>query len=74
MFFRIVVWKNHNNDKYYYKKLKGYTNRYYIGYKNQYDHEVIQLIDITEFLKPKKYRIPIKRRVINWLNKSLENK
>ena len=39
-----------NKNTYYYKKLKGYINQYYIGYINQYNHEVVLIIDVSEFL------------------------
>lgn len=39
-----VVWLNKNNNTYYYKKVKGTYKNYYVGYENQYNHEVIVII------------------------------
>ena len=50
MFCRIIVWYNPTKKNYYYKKIKGYYNEYYVGFKNQYEHEVILNIDIHEFM------------------------
>lgn len=65
MFYRIVVFHNLTKNTYYYKKLKGYVSEYYVGYKNQWNHEVVLIIDVEEFLN--RGRNSIKRRVIDKL-------
>lgn len=41
----IIVWYNPGEKSYYYRTV-FYSERYYIGYKNNYNHEVILIIDI----------------------------
>lgn len=64
---RIVVWKS--NKGYYFKRMKGYTLKHQVGFKNSYAHEVVLIIDLFH----KKVRKSIKRRfydkVISWLEK-----
>lgn len=40
----IVVWKR-PNDTYYFRDVKGFYTNYQIGYLNQYNHEVILIIE-----------------------------
>ena len=63
MFYRIIVWKNLNADNYYYKKIKGFYNEYYIGFKNVYNHEVIMIIDLLDFYE--EGRTSFKKRFID---------
>lgn len=70
--YHIVVWYNPNKDSYYYRKYIYYTDRYEIGFKNSYGHEVILIIDLTSHEKIDKKRVFIKR-LIRFLNKKLEN-
>lgn len=63
MLYRIIVFKNKNNDTYYYKVLSGYYHHYYIGYQNQFNHEVILIIDFNN--DPYKIeKIPLQKRMI----------
>lgn len=48
MIGKIVIFKNLNKNTYYYKFLKGYYTYYYVGYVNQYNHEVVVIIDLHE--------------------------
>lgn len=41
----IIVWYNPSKESYYYRTV-FYADKFYIGYKNQYNHEVILIIDI----------------------------
>lgn len=43
----IVVWLNHNTNTYYYKFSKFTYSKYYIGFYNQYNHEVVLLIPLS---------------------------
>lgn len=63
---KIIVWHNLNKNTYYYKIVKCSYINYYVGYKNQYDHEIILIIDIyNEFTQF--YKMPLKKRVIKKL-------
>jgi len=66
----IVVWYNKNKEDYYYKKVKGTYAKYEKGYINQYNHEVILVIDIQELYIKK--RINIKSKVVNRLIRLLK--
>ena len=44
----ILIWFNPNNQLLYAKFYKHYIeNKYFLGYRNSYDHEVVQIIIIT---------------------------
>lgn len=68
----LIVWFNPNKNTYYYKIVWGWYANYYIGYRNQYNHVVVLIIDKIEFRIPKE---PLKRRVltriINYLQRKL---
>ena len=66
----IVVWYNKNKEDYYYKKVKGTYAKYEKGYINQYNHEVILVIDIRELYVKK--RTNIKSKVVNRLIRVLK--
>ena len=61
----IVVWLNKNKNNYYFKKVKGTYMTYEVGYINQYNHEVILVIDVYDLVFKK--RTSIKERLINRL-------
>ena len=44
----LVIWHNLNRDTYYYKFISGTYKKYSIGDKNQYNHEVILIINSDE--------------------------
>ena len=68
MFWRIVVWRN--KERFYYKKVKGFYCEYYVGMKNQYDHEVILIIEVSEFIKDRKaFKTRIIDKLVTWLEK-----
>ena len=66
---KIIVWHNLNKDIFYYKIVKGYYTDYKIGYKNQYNHEVILIIDDVYF---ETYKIPLKKRLLRKIISFLE--
>lgn len=69
----IVIWYNPTKKTYYYKKSKGTYQNYYVGYKNQYNHEVVLLIDVYEdLIAYKKNRYSVKHRLIDKLQKCLD--
>ncbi|MDD6224162.1 MAG: hypothetical protein PUB18_04085 [bacterium] len=59
--YKVIVWKNLNKNTYYYKIVKGTYKNYFIGYVNQYNHEVIIIID-NIYLSS--YKVPIKKKVL----------
>lgn len=61
----IIVWLNRNKNEYYYKRVKGTYMKYEIGYVNQYNHEVILVINIPELYIKK--RTSIRTKLINGL-------
>ncbi len=64
---RFVIWKNLNNNTYYYKYVKGYYYDYKIGLMNQYNHIVVLVIDLSEFVSPKAYSVSYRKKFINFL-------
>lgn len=67
----LIIWYNPNKDSYYYKYVNGFYQDYYVGFKNQYEHEVILIIKLIYH----KYKLPIKKRIkrklISFLDKYL---
>lgn len=62
---QIVVWHNEKKNDYYYKILHNFSyKKYYMGYKNQYDHEVVLVIENICF---KKNKTKLKNRVLTIL-------
>ena len=64
-----VVWWNKNNNTYYYRKVKGTYKNYYVGYENQYNHEIIVIIR-EEY----KTKVSWKKRFLQRFIIFLENK
>ena len=60
----VVVWHNLNKDTYYHKIIKGLYKNYYIGYINQYNHKII---DIIPNVYLKKNKVPLKKKVLKKL-------
>ena len=44
----LIIWHNLNYDTYYYKFINGTYRSYSVGDKNQYNHEVILVIEGKE--------------------------
>lgn len=68
-FKKIVVWYNRNSQTYYYKVIHDIVDKYIVGYTNQYNHEVILVIDIYKDLIEK---TSLKCMVINRLIRFLQ--
>ena len=69
---KIIVWHNLNNDTYYYKVVKCFYRDYEVGYINQYNHKIIIIIPLSNFLTHyRKITIPHKviKRLISFLQK-----
>lgn len=65
----IVIWLNKNKNEYYFKKIKGGYCKYYPGYVNQYNHEVILVIDISDLIYKKPLKLRLIKRTIRFLEK-----
>lgn len=70
--YRFIIWHNLNNDTYYFKFIKGSYYNYTIGLKNQYNHEVILIINLSDYVKYKNTFVDYKRALICNLQKALE--
>lgn len=68
--FLIVVWFNPNKKTYYYKIVKGYYKRYFVGYRNSYDHEVILIIPLKQEIF---YKQPLLKKVLMRIISFLQN-
>lgn len=66
-----VIWHNHNNNCYYYRIVKGSYTNYYVGYFNQYNHEVVLLIPFVYKLYKRKQ--PFLKKVLKRLISFLQN-
>lgn len=55
---KYIIWKRPNNDMYH-KLVKGYYTSYHIGYKNQYEHEVIYIINLNSYKRKRRINIKI---------------
>lgn len=42
---KLLIFYNPHKKAYYHKFIKSYCKEYCVGYKNQYNHEIIYLID-----------------------------
>ena len=62
---RLVIWYNPNNNTYYYKFTKGCYYNYQVGLVNQYNHIVILVIEINEFLFPRYYKVDYRKRIVS---------
>lgn len=68
----LVIWYNKNINKFYVKLYKFSHCHFYIGFKNQYNHEVMYLLDFfTIYNKPVPLRKRIKKHLINFLEDRL---
>ena len=70
---RFIIWHNLNNDTYYFKYVKGMYYDYKIGLINQYNHEVILIIDVSRYFNYRKTIVDYKRVCINNLKRMLDN-
>lgn len=64
-----VIWHNHNTNSYYYRIVKGSYVKYYVGYFNQYNHEVVLLIPLiyTVYRKKQPFLKKVLKRLISFL-------
>lgn len=70
---RIIVYHNLNDNSYYYKLINHRQDYHFVNHVNQYNHEIILIIDnILEnhYL----YRPPLKKRVIRRIIDFLEKR
>lgn len=55
--------------KYYFRYVSGYYTNYYVGMKNQYDHEIILIIEVTSVSNKLPFRSRLIRKFISFLEK-----
>lgn len=67
----LVVWHNSKKDSYYYRIVSGNYVEYRVGFKNQYDHEIVLIIDDIFYREPQKKSI--KKRVLTGAISFLQN-
>lgn len=66
---KIIVWYDFNNSKVYHRCINDFFDRYFIGYKNQYNHEVIDIVYVYNELI---YKEPLKSKVIKRIIRFLQ--
>ena len=65
----IVVWYNRKKDLFYYKVVFNY-GQYYLGYKNQYNHEIVLIIYLyNDILKKDSFLKRVLNKIICFLQK-----
>lgn len=57
----LVIWKRRQDNSYYWKAVKGFYSSYYIGYINQYNHEIVLTINLEKEIL---HKPTIQKRVI----------
>lgn len=66
---RIIIWRKPDNT-YYYRITKGHYFDYEIGHKNQYNHEIVLVIDSLEYrIRKTSKKKKIKEKVIKFIEK-----
>lgn len=60
----LVIWKRRQDNSYYWKLVRGFYSSYYIGYINQYNHEIVLTIDLNKEIL---HRPTIQKRVVSKL-------
>lgn len=67
---KIVVWFNPRTKQYKYKIVNDCFDKFKVGFKNQYEHEVILVIDIyKDLFKKTPLKTKVIRRLIRFLQK-----
>lgn len=65
----IIVWRKPDNT-YYHRKVNGFYTNYQIGYENQYNHKIVDIIDFyIEYQKPMSLRKRVLTNTISFLQK-----
>ena len=68
---QLIVWKKGDNS-FYYKLVRGTYTRYYVGFKNRYNHEVVYMIDKVYVLSNEpSFKQKCIKRIIRFLQKKL---
>lgn len=67
---KLIVYHNKNKNVYYHKIIYDFIDKYYIGYINQYNHEIVLIIDNVNFyIRKDKLKKRIVKKVIRYLEK-----
>lgn len=46
---KLIIWYNPNTKSYYHKIVRGHYSNYELGFKNNYDHVIVYIIDDIYF-------------------------
>ncbi len=68
---KVVFWVNRNNQTYYIKKYRSMFHNFKVGYINQYNHEILCILNTSELEFSKE---PIKTRLIKSIINFLEHR
>lgn len=66
---KLIIWYNPNTKTYYHKFVRGFYCNYEVGFKNQYNHEIVLVID--KVVK-RTIKLPLRNRLIKRLIRFLE--
>ena len=67
---KLIVYHNKNKNVYYHKIIYDFIDKYYVGYINQYNHEIVLIIDNVNFYITKD---KLKKRIVKKAIRYLEN-
>lgn len=62
--YNLYVWLTPNGD-YYHKVCKGTYIYNKVGCVNQYNHKLVHIINLSDFLTKKNYKVSYRRMLIN---------
>ena len=73
MIHHIIIWLNLNNGQYYHKSYKSRVPyNYSIGFINQYNHKIIDIIEIKEVIQKHIFLRRLLRKTISFLENILK--
>lgn len=69
---QLIIWHKPKDDSYYYRIVNGTYSQYRVGFKNQYEHVIVLVIDDIWYREPQKKSI--KKKVLTSSISFLQNK
>lgn len=60
---KLIIWKNNNNDTYYYRYSKYTYKDYFVGYTNQYNHTIILIVSLNSISLYDRYKLHLKKSI-----------
>lgn len=65
----IIVWERPNNT-HYIRHVKGFYKNYYVGYMNQYNHKVLFVIRLRDYIQyDNRFKMFLKRNILRLYKK-----